>query len=560
MRSVGNPVMTFTGQLTLDQINNVYTVTQDIIEHLDDRGLKELMDGYDSDVNRIMDALLQEACSAMYSVGKTGDKLYTSLDYIDKLGEAFEYTLRVQSFNYFNLSVLPDFELAPHILQWGNMVQLYRLLCVIAARDHSKSFTMSFAYPLWKAYRYDSSRHASRDIQMSKSGMIITNEYKLAKMFMSFIKSEVESNHILREKLYPNSRTGWGSEEVVMKNGVTITAKSYASKMRGYHPYWMVIDDFLNESTMYSHEQKMKYINMFNSVIMNMIREDGQVVVVGTPFIAGDLYDDLKNKLGWRVFEFPAIMPDGTILWDTKHTFDGLMAKRDIIGSVNFSREILVKPISEASSVCPYDKIKIAFNNMENTVLVPNIYSHPVKFKHVSCGTDFAFSAASAADWTSYVVIGIDDYDKYWLLHVFRAKGLTYNQQMNELKNININFKPDVFVIETVGAQKIFYDMAIDEGLPAIAHATNVDKYSLYEGLPALAVLFERGDMRFPRGDAKSIEITDLIATQLSSFSYNVDKGKIVNVALHDDDSMALWQAVRGVRHCASNGFNFSFI
>lgn len=555
-----DPVINFTGQISLDQIGLVYSTVEEIIDNLDDVGIKQLMDGSDNDINKMINTILAETCEAMYSVGKRKDKLNTSFDYLDKLAESFEIVLRDSSYNYFCLTVLNDFELAPHIIQWGNSIQLYRLLCIIAARDHSKSYALSFAYPLWKAYRYRSSREASWDVQMSKIGMIVTNEYKLAKTFMSMIREEIESNNILRDRLFPNINTGWGSEEIVTKNGVKITAKSYGSKMRGYHPTWMVIDDFLNESVLYSHQQKMKYISMFHSVIMNMIRHGGQVAVVGTPFIAGDLYDDLKSKIGWRVFEYPAIFPDGRVLWDSKHTYDSLMAKRDIIGSTNFSREILVKPISEASSVCPYEKVKVAFNNMEEYILVPNIYSHPKKFKHIAVGTDFAFSASAAADWTSFVVVGMDEYDKIWLIHVYRGKGLSYNAQMEALRIINVSFKPEVFVIETNGAQKIFYDMAVEMNLPVIAHHTGADKYSLYEGLPALAVLFERGDIKFPRGDSHSVEITHMIATQLSSFSWDVDKGKIVNVGLHDDDSMAFWQGVRGIKHCQTNGFNFSLI
>ena len=125
---------------------------------------------------------------------------------------------------------------------------------------------------------------------------------------------------------------------------------------------------------------------------------------------------------------------------------------------------------------------------------------------------------------------------------------------------INLDFAPDVIVIETVGGQKIFYDMAIDMGLPAIPHYTNTDKYSLNEGLPALGVLFERGDMRLPRGDEASIEMTDRLAIQLSSFSYIAAKGELVSVSDHDDDAMALWQAVRGIRYCIHDGFNFSII
>ncbi len=545
------------GGISLSQVNQVYTVVEDIFDTLDDEGVRQLMSGNSRDLNNITNIIVEETTRAMYGYGKSASALNTSFDYLDKLTDAFEHSLRVNSYNYFVLTVLPSFNLEPHIIQWGNIIQLYRKFTVIAARDHSKSYTFTYAKPLWHVYRYNANKKYTL---RSKDGVIITNEYKLSKMFLSMIRSEIEDNPILRDIAYPDSKNGWGAEEIVTKNGVKITAKSYGSKMRGYHPYWIVVDDFLNESTMYSYEQKMKYINMFHSVIMNMLRKGGQIAVTGTPFISGDLYDNLKKAHGWRVFEFPAIMPDGTVLYSSKYTYDELMKKRSSIGSVNFSREIMVKPISEATSVLPYDIVKRAFQNMDKYVLVPNRGSHPVKFKYISVGTDFAFSASSAADWTSYVVIGVDEYDKYWLIHVFRGKGLSYGSQMNALKSIHINFMPDVFVIETNGAQKIFYDMALSMNLPVISHATGTDKYSLYEGLPALAVLFERDQIKFPRGDEHSVSITDMIALQLASFSYDRDKGEMINVADHDDDGMSLWQAARGVQYIKTSGFDWSLI
>lgn len=549
----------YMGTISLAQTNQVYSVVGDLVDSLDDAALAQLLSGAENDLDQMLYVIEEETTRAMYGLGKQGEVLNTAFDHLDRLASQFEESLRVASYNYFVLTVLPNFDLVPHIIQWGNLIQLFRFLCTIAARDHSKSYTFSFGLPLWHVYRYRQG-DMRFDIKRSKDGMIITNEYKLAKLFLSMVREEIENNSILREIAYPDVKNGWGAEEIVTKNGVKITAKSYGSKMRGYHPYWMVVDDFLNESTMYSFEQKQKYINMFHSVIMNMLRKGGQITVAGTPFIAGDLYDDLKAKEGWRVFEFPAILPDGRILYDSKHTYDDLMEKKSTIGSVNFSREIMVKPISEAASVVPYDVIKASFYNMERYTLVPSISSHPMKFKHISVGTDFAFSANSAADWTAFLVVGVDEFDKYWLLHVFRGQGMSYDSQMNALKAININFMPDVFVIETNGAQKIFYDMAIREGLPAIEHTTGVDKYSLYQGLPALAVLFERGQMRFPRGDEYSREMTDLIALQLSSFTYDRDKGKIISVSDHDDEGMALWQAVRGVKYIHSSGFDWSLI
>ena len=80
-----------------------------------------------------------------------------------------------------------------------------------------------------------------------------------------------------------------------------------------------------------------------------MLVPGGQIIVVGTPFHAEDLYGDLKTKNGWFVIEYPAIFPDGRILWPQRWSFKDLMDKKETQGSIIFSRENLCLPITNES-------------------------------------------------------------------------------------------------------------------------------------------------------------------------------------------------------------------
>ena len=89
-----------------------------------------------------------------------------------------------------------------------------------------------------------------------------------------------------------------------------------------------------------------------------MLVPGGQIIVVGTPFHASDLYGDLKSKSktatgsdkGWFMIEYPAIFPDGRILWPQRWSFADLMEKRTTQGNIIFSRENLCRPITNESS------------------------------------------------------------------------------------------------------------------------------------------------------------------------------------------------------------------
>ena len=550
--------------LTLNQLETVNDQVSSLIDNLSPEAIQEIFGGDEKDIDKILGILFEETKRLL--IYEDGKFTSSAFGYLDKFTDSVEQTLRFFSFNYFVQSCLPDFQMNWHHVEWGNLLQIYNRLCIIAARDHSKSFTFSLAYPLWKMYRYSKSpltgEYASNVIgsrQHSKLGMIITNEYGLAKHLLGIIKEEIEKNDILKDALFPGKGSGkWAETEITCKNGASLVIKSYGSKMRGFHPGWIVCDDFLNDSVLYSEEQRNKYSNFFKSVIENMIIPGGQVIVVGTPYSTKDLYADLKTRKTWKVFEYPAIMPDGTLLWGDRHNIASIIDKKESQGSIIFSREILVRPVSSESTIFPWSLLERSFVGMDEFVLHNNIWSVPRKFKRVVTGCDFAMSANVGADYTVFMTIGVDDLGNYWLLNMFRGKGLTYNEQIAQMKKIKQDFNPEIIMVETNQAQVLFAQMGRDANLPIVEHNTGTNKYNLQDGLPGVAVLFEQNRIRFPRGDAKSRDVTDIICLELSSITWT-EKGKLEGVGSNDDTCMSLWIALRAATY-VNQSFNFGFI
>lgn len=549
-----------TNALPLGQLEVIYKNTYEIIENLDEYALKEIFSGNEKDIDKILGILFEETQKCLFAPNKGAIKS-DSFNYLDKLTDNFDRELKRRSFNYFVMSVLPEFEMGLHHIEWGNLIQFYKWLNIIAARDHSKSYTFSFAYPIWKMYRYERSNFgvSSKENILNKKGMIITNEHSLAKEFLKGISEEIEQNPILREKLY--SADGWGKETLTTKQGAELQVKGSGSALRGRHPGWIVIDDLLDDSALYSQMQREKVINAFHSVIMNMIVPGGQVIVVGTPYHESDLYANLKKAKGWRVFEYPAIFPDGRVLWSTRYDLNSLLAKKESQGSIIFSREILVKPITSDSSIFPWNVLENAFIGMGEYTLVDNIYSFPRKFKKVVLGCDFAISANVGADYTVFTTLGIDELDNYWVLNITRLHGASYNQQIAKIAELNRNFKYNVIMGEDNAFQTVMLQVAKDAGLKIIPHTTGTNKYDLKSGLPALSTLFEQSKIKLPRGDEYSRNMTDLLCTEANgiTFESNNSIGKIQSTNEHDDTLFSLWIAVKAANYVSKN-LNFGFL
>lgn len=425
------------------------------------------------------------------------------------------------------------------------------------------SFYFSNAYAAWQLYRYkkpSTTRYSKRPTAASSNrGFLFSFSLQQSVDLLEILKGTIEENEILKERLFPQSTANnWSATNIVCRNGARLTGKGFGSSVRGAHPYWIIVDDGLKDNVIYSSLQRNKSTDYFHSVIMNMLVPGGQIIVVGTPFHAEDLYGDLKTKNGWFVIEYPAIFPDGRILWPQRWSFKDLMDKKETQGSIIFSRENLCRPITNESSIFPMEILTRSLLRMENYTLVDSREEFPVKFSKVVVGCDFAMSANVGADYAVFSVWGIDELtDERWLLHLWREKGAKFFEQMNVLRRINSRFRPDLIVMENNTFQQIFVETADTEGMPVIGHTTGIDKYDLKTGWPHLSTLFERGKIHIPVGNVYSQQVKDLIFQDLGSVAFT-EKG-LESVGSHDDISSSFWLADLAASRMTT-GFKFDML
>lgn len=535
-------------------------VLDEIIDGLDDTALLEIAGGNESDIDTMIDGMLRDVFSVIYTGNKDID---FSPKYTERVSQNVEETLRCANLTYFITSVLPDFQLSYHHIEWGDLVHHHKKLCIEAARDHGKSFYFSNAYIAWQLYRYKNNVRDQFSNRPAKSnsnrGFLFSFSLQQAVDLIEILKGTIESNEILRERLYPRSLNegAWASTNIMCRNGARLTGKGFGSSVRGAHPYYIVVDDGLKDNVIYSSMQRQKSIDYFHSVIMNMLVPKGQIIVVGTPFHAQDLYGDLKAKKGWFVIEYPAIFPNGKILWPQRWSYKDLMEKRATQGNIIFSRENLCRPIVSDSSIFPLSILKNSLVRMDNYTLVRNRDDYAKKFDKVVVGCDFAISSNVGADYYCYTTWGIDEDNGMWLMNIQIGKGKSYEEQLQILKGINARFRPSVMVFESNVFQQIFTEGATKYGMPVVSHNTGVEKNDLSKGWAALAIMFERGMIHIPTGDDESMKMKDVIFDQLGSVAFT-DRG-LQSVGSHDDVCSSMWLGALA-RNLAETGFKFTFI
>jgi hypothetical protein len=433
---------------------------------------------------------------------------------------------------------------AQHHEEWADLANEAKRLCVIAARDHGKSFFWTFAYPLWMA-----ERHPGRE------GFIFSASQPQAENILIRIMREVETNDRLKHLLPDRSLVGrWSAKCLEFKNRFTLHARGYGTKVRGGHPVFIVCDDILNDETAFSETVRTKEIDYFYNAVTNMIVPGGQIVVVGTPFHNQDLYGDLKKNAGYTVREYPALRPDGTALWPERYSLELLEQKKEEIKALRFAREFMCQAVVDMSSLFPLTMFKgdpVEQMNVKLGMGWKWWEKHGVTKRFI--GVDFALSTETGLDYTVLFVIGVDKMGNRWVIDIIRDRGLAFGEQKSKIVDAARKYNPQMIFVESNQAQKIFGDELIREtDLPIRHYVTGSEKHSLEKGLPALRVLLENRKVRIPRGDEYSVKMTDIWIDEMRSHTFS--SGRVFSVGEHDDTAMAFWICDQAVK----NG-NFAF-
>lgn len=540
------------GILTNNQLTYLYNAVDNIIERLPEKALNQLLEGYGNDVDTMLREMVHQSEKALY-LGRTMDS--ESLSYVDNVKASMDNTLKILSLNYFITTMLPKFRLGWRNIEWGNLTQLYPWSCYLCARASGKSFQWSYAFILWRlwsytrptAYRQDTTDNANR-----KETCYITNTFTLAKVQIAKVTEEIEANDLIKEKLNPYNKASIGETAIKTETGSTLHVRGKDSMIRGLHVGACLCDDMPDESSLYSDEQREKLKELLKGTIEPIVEPYGYFLVTGTPYSSApnELYQVLKADKRFYCFEYPILFPDGRPLAPDRYTFEQILAKKEELGTIVFNREYLVVPISDTSTIFPYEYLMRSIIGMETIRFASSIDDFPFKLIRVHIGVDFAVSGNIGADYTVYSVWGKDAMDNYYLLYYYRKRGMSHNEQVDKIVQLDRLFHPNKIRCEANGFQSILSGLAKERGLKNIEPFTTTEgnKKDLYTGLPSLSAMFERGQIKCPYAMGETRQAVDLMFGEFSSITFRSDNGKLEAASGKDDICMSSFIAINSLR------------
>jgi hypothetical protein len=467
-------------------------------------------------------------------------------------------------------------KVGPHHVEWSELLTEHTHLALLAARGHGKSSFWSYAFPLWRSWRdphtlglliSNTEGQVSTLMRLIKDGKSFTDEYGV-----EWTMPPAATIPCLAPLIPASWETTWTTERIWFENGSAFTAKTFGKSFRGAHVQWIVVDDPLRDNSQYSSVERKKSKDFLHRTVAKMLLPAAfaHLVVIGTPMHGDDLHADLatlskraddrgrergdwlhrkypghrRTKSGRDVYLWPALRNEG---WHRRERDGNALA---------YVQEVELRPVSDETSLFPRDLFSRHPETLNSLArLKPARADIAAAGWSVYIGVDLAISAEVGADFTVILVVGVDGHGNRHLIDLVRGKGWSFDEQLQRIKDAHASYGADLIFIESNQMQVLFaQQLARRTDLPVRPFRTGEEKHTLRRGVPSLRPLIENGKWRFPRGDALSVELTDVLLDELNDFGF-VD-GKVQGIGNHDDCVMAMWIADQAIRAGAEFGFS----
>jgi len=353
---------------------------------------------------------------------------------------------------------------------WELVTSNSKQVAIAAPRYHAKSTAVTHAYTL-----------ASVLFRESRYVLIVSDTVSQAIQFLGDIKKELLDNDDLRSLFSVASFPKDTEDDLIvqMEDGYTfrIQAKGSEQKLRGLkwanlRPDLIIGDDMENDEIVMNKDRRLKFKRWFYGALIPCISSSGKIRIVGTilhldsllenlmpesqlgtargngrlPLVREDLKEYTLQKLPWRSVKYRAHTDDfKKLLWpEMKSAEDFKMLKEDYV------KQGLADVYSQEMLNVPIDVSATFFKKGDFIHMKPEDYKKNLNY-YVTC--DLAVSTSSRADYSAFVVGGVDEEGRLFCKHVVKDR-MDALEIVDTIFMLQKVYKPVLFGFEQGTIQK----------------------------------------------------------------------------------------------------------
>lgn len=379
-------------------------------------------------------------------------------------------------------------------------------LFVVAFRASGKSTIFTMSYPVWSIL----------GVQQKKFVLIICQTRVQAKQHMINLKSELETNELLKNDLGPfnEERDEWGVTSLVFSRyKARITVASTEQSIRGlrhnqHRPDLIICDDVEDIASTKTHESRQKTYNWLKGDVIPAGDMNTRLIIVGNLLHEDSLlmhlyYDIQENQIDGVFKRYPLMDDNGNILWLGKYPdLKAIKAEEKKLGNIYaWKREYMLQIVR--------DEDQIIYPEWLHSYTIDELpKAEEIRMLFIS--VDLAISQKHTADYTS-IVLGlftgyIGSYKLYILPNPIN-KRMTFPDTIKTIKEIydankNIYYNVTILV-EDVAYQRSVIQQLEQDGYKVEGINIATDKRSR---LITCSNYIQNGKILFPEKGADEIK------------------------------------------------------
>ena len=376
---------------------------------------------------------------------------------------------------------------------------------ILAPRGHGKSTICTVLYAIWKLLN-DPNRRI----------LIISNTDTQAVNLLGEIKAQLESPAF--REVFGNLRgEPWHNHQLTLSTRTRIAKEASITAMGVFGPVIsghyddILVDDSVDEKNARSEKQRETLRIWYRKKLLPCLEPGGDIHVLGTRYHPLDLYNDiievgdLEREQGdddpYEIMISEAVVDAERqeVLCAELYDFAELMKRKREMGSILFAMQY--QNDVELAKGAIFRPEWIQYVNRVDLPAPTNCI--------IAQGYDLAISAKDSADYFASATVAMSRADSrltFYVLDMYRARGLTFRGQLQHVKKNAANYAPERVGIESVAYQAALEQEAEYAGLPAQPVNTHKGKTARAYKLSAL---FENGQVKFLRGHPTQMDCID---------------------------------------------------
>lgn len=315
-----------------------------------------------------------------------------------------------------------------------------------APRGRAKTTIKCFLIPIYLALNHPERYDYYLNVQSTEEKGLAVNRA---------IKSELETNELLREMYGDQVGERWTDGEFELANGVLFKSIGAGQSIRGLNyksrrPRYIIVDDLYNDDDIHNQESTEKKNDWLMGTLYPARAQFGKVSfhIQGTAINLWDLLHTLKKAPGVKSRTFKAVLDweRKIVLWPELKSFDEMMKEKDIMlaqgkGSVIWFREYQNERHDDASA---FIKRKYLYpegaKSWERGIEELEIDNRRVMVMEVRLGNDPSIGTKEENDYTGIALV--------WKLRHADSSGAFYF--IVDLWNLHLSLNGRIQLLEKI--------------------------------------------------------------------------------------------------------------